>query len=341
MSEPDVKKTISINPELFKVSNDKGRKREKKERRARPTQRANPLKKELMNKIKSHASKHNKTLKNPPNFEGSFEDHMEYLSNLAKKRKLKIHSELPSELAKTPAVSNTTKVTINTDKPVIDNVTEPSPVVQQEVIPVIQTPPPNVPVVTSPLSAPVAEPEPVAVSTATTLSEPAPEPETAPVPAPISMPAPPSMPEPPSMPIPVNAPQEPPYGILKRGNKPTFRQWHKRTQKNRPSISKPRELVQQIKKKYSLGKNKNRVSIFLKNKKTRKKIQDEMSSLKKIPIDQVKEYLRKHNMIKAGSNAPHDVLRQLYQTSHLAGEINNKSNDTLIHNYLAEEKEEE
>jgi hypothetical protein len=66
-----------------------------------------------------------------------------------------------------------------------------------------------------------------------------------------------------------------------------------------------------------------------------------MSSLKKIPIDQVKEYLRKHNMIKAGSNAPHDVLRQLYQTSHLAGEINNKSNDTLIHNYLAEEKEDE
>jgi len=143
------------------------------------------------------------------------------------------------------------------------------------------------------------------------------------------------------MPIPVNAPQEPPYGILKRGNKPTFRQWHKRTQKNRPSISKPKELVQQIRKKYSLGKNKNRVSIFLKNKKTRKKIQDEMSSLKKIPIDQVKEYLRKHNMIKAGSNAPHDVLRQLYQTSHLAGEINNKSNDTLIHNYLAEEKEDE
>ena len=49
------------------------------------------------------------------------------------------------------------------------------------------------------------------------------------------------------------------------------------------------------------------------------------------------EYLRKHNMIKAGSNAPHDVLRQLYQSSHLAGEINNKSNDNLIHNYLAED----
>ena len=66
-----------------------------------------------------------------------------------------------------------------------------------------------------------------------------------------------------------------------------------------------------------------------------------MTSLKKIPIEQVKEYLRKHNMIKAGSNAPHDVLRQLYQTSHLAGEINNKSNDTLIHNYLAEDEKED
>jgi len=146
-----------------------------------------------------------------------------------------------------------------------------------------------------------------------------------------------------STPVPMapNIKTEPPYGILKRGNKPTFRQWHKKTQKNRPNfVSKPKELIQQVKKKYSLGKNKNKVSVFLKNKKTRKKIQEEMSSLKKIPIEEVKEYLRKHNMIKAGSNAPHDVLRQLYQTSHLAGEINNKSDETLIHNYLADEEKE-
>ena len=144
------------------------------------------------------------------------------------------------------------------------------------------------------------------------------------------------------VPLAANIKTEPPYGILKRGNKPTFRQWHKKTQKNRPNVvSKPKELIQQVKKKYSLGKNKNKVSVFLKNKKTRKKIQEEMSSLKKIPIEEVKEYLRKHNMIKAGSNAPHDVLRQLYQTSHLAGEINNKSDETLIHNYLADDEEKE
>lgn len=332
MSELDVKKTISINPELFKVSNDKGkgRKREKKERKARPTQRANPLKKELMNKIKSHASKHNKTLKNTPSFESSFEDHMEYLSNLTKKRKLKIHSELPSELAKTPAVSNTTNVTINNEKPLVNNELMVSSA--PDLAPPSPPSPPSVTDVNRSIMEPI-EKNPSVISEPVSRPLPAPTPPSAFASAIVT--------EPISPIIQVNSLQEPPYGILKRGNKPTFRQWHKRTQKNRPCISKPKELVQEVRKKYSLGKKKNRVGIFLKNKKTRKRIQDEMSSLKKIPIDQVKEYLRKHNMIKAGSSAPHDVLRQLYQTSHLAGEINNKSNDTLIHNYLAEEKEEE
>jgi hypothetical protein len=133
---------------------------------------------------------------------------------------------------------------------------------------------------------------------------------------------------------------EPKYGNLKSGNKPTFRQWQNKTQKNRPPISKSREIIQEIKSKYTLGKSKKnrKVSIFLKNKKTRRKIQDEMAMLKKKSIEEIKEYLRKHNMIKAGSNAPHDVLRQLYQEHHLAGNINNKSNDTIIHNYLAKDE---
>ena len=62
-----------------------------------------------------------------------------------------------------------------------------------------------------------------------------------------------------------------------------------------------------------------------------------MSSLRKKPIEEIKEYLRNHNMIKAGSNAPHDVLRKLYQEAHLAGEINNKNDENIIHNYLAED----
>jgi hypothetical protein len=33
-------------------------------------------------------------------------------------------------------------------------------------------------------------------------------------------------------------------------------------------------------------------------------------------------------------------LRQLYQQTHLAGEINNNSNENVIHNYLADDNEE-
>ena len=107
MSDPNVKKTIQINPDLFSVSSsDKNKRRNggssnKTQKRTRPVQRSNnPLKKELMNKIKHHASKNNKTLKENKEFATTFEDHLNYLSELSKKRKLKVHSELPNDLMK-------------------------------------------------------------------------------------------------------------------------------------------------------------------------------------------------------------------------------------------------
>ena len=141
--------------------------------------------------------------------------------------------------------------------------------------------------------------------------------------------------------MPIKPAPAPPYGILKKGTKPTFRQWHhSQTRKNRPQVKvPPKEIKHHIKRKFSLGKQKNKVYVFLKNKKTRRKIHEEMRTLQKTPIEEVKEYLRKHNMIKAGSTAPHDVLRKLYQDSHLAGNINNKSTENMIHNYLSEDEE--
>jgi len=88
------------------------------------------------------------------------------------------------------------------------------------------------------------------------------------------------------------------------------------------------------KKKYTLGKRNNKVSVFIKNNKTRRKIRDEIKTLNSTNITDIKEYLRKHNMIKSGSNAPHDILRNLYKDIHLAGNVTNKSGDNMMHNYL-------
>ena len=228
-----------------------------------------------------------------------------------------------------------------------------------------------------------------------------------------------------------------PYGCLKNGNKPTFREWKRRTQKleqrpleetrrekegerreksrerqkqelTKPELVKPelvkqelvkqelvkQELVKQeppipiqivapekmlrassnkskieplqvdtcltnmaipenlenrldyvpkdfIKKnikttRYRLGKQGRNVSILIKNNETRKNIKDDFSKLKRLNILDIKNYLRKHNLIKVGSNAPNDVLRQIYENSVLSGKITNLSNENLMHNFLSD-----
>jgi hypothetical protein len=91
-----------------------------------------------------------------------------------------------------------------------------------------------------------------------------------------------------------------------------------------------------IKRKYTLGKSKtNRVvSILIKDSKTRKNVISAQKELKKHSINDIKTYLRNHNLIKTGSNAPNDVIRKLYESSMLAGEVTNSNKDTLIHNFM-------
>jgi hypothetical protein len=87
--------------------------------------------------------------------------------------------------------------------------------------------------------------------------------------------------------------------------------------------------------KYSLGKHKNgKVSVLIKNAKTRRKVQTEQALLKQKSITDIKLYLRSKNLLKVGSEVPNDVLRQMYENAILAGDITNKSKDTLIHNYF-------
>ena len=105
-----------------------------------------------------------------------------------------------------------------------------------------------------------------------------------------------------------------------------------------PSIAPKRKRITRT-LKYKLGKHANgKVSVLIKNSHTRRKVQTEQALLKQKSILDIKNYLREKNLLKVGSEAPNDVLRHLYEQSILAGQIENKSKDTLIHNFFNGEK---
>ena len=94
-----------------------------------------------------------------------------------------------------------------------------------------------------------------------------------------------------------------------------------------------------IKQRFKFGKKGNKVSVLIKNNHTRKQIAHEQKILKRKKIPEIKIYLREHGLLKSGSNPPNDVLRQMYEQTILAGNIQNTSKDVLFHNYFSETKE--
>lgn len=115
--------------------------------------------------------------------------------------------------------------------------------------------------------------------------------------------------------------------------------------KTRLAIPKKEKGIQRLVKvkrtikKYKLGKNKKdrHVGVLIKSGKTRKIIKNEQNILRKKCLSEIKQYLRKHNIIKSGSSAPERVLRKLYEDCFSTGSVYNKNADNLIHNYLNDE----
>ncbi len=135
---------------------------------------------------------------------------------------------------------------------------------------------------------------------------------------------------------------KPEYGCLKNGSLPTFRQYHNTTVKKdiEPSNYNISNIKTHNRKnvtfKYNLGKKHKVVSVLIKNVATRKNISNEHTRLKEVKLNDMKNYLKRHNLLKSGSNAPPDVIKKLYEQSLLSGDIRNTNKKSIVHNYLAE-----
>jgi hypothetical protein len=99
-------------------------------------------------------------------------------------------------------------------------------------------------------------------------------------------------------------------------------------------------LKKTIRRKFTLGKIKNMrtVAVLIKDKQTRKNIINTQKELKKTNMTDVRKYLRQHGIIKVGSTCPPDILRKTFEAAMLAGEVTNTNKETLIHNFLHDDK---
>jgi len=129
-------------------------------------------------------------------------------------------------------------------------------------------------------------------------------------------------------------PSQPQYSNLKNSNLPTYRQWKNKTQKS-THINPVKSEKVNISKKMIVGlnKTKKKVGIFLKNSKLKQKVDDTIIEMKQCKLKTVKSYLKKKNLIRYGSSAPTDLLREMYISANLCGGINNTNGSNIIENY--------
>ena len=136
-----------------------------------------------------------------------------------------------------------------------------------------------------------------------------------------------------------NAAIENMYGSRKQRLEEYKRDHAQNTIKKQQPIIKIRETTQHvITKKYKLGKyvNKNGpvIGVLIKNRQTQYNIEKKRNEMKHIPLHTIKARLHKKNLLKVGSIAPPDVLRELYETAVFAGDIEYENEGTLLHNFL-------
>ena len=96
------------------------------------------------------------------------------------------------------------------------------------------------------------------------------------------------------------------------------------------------KIRQTITKKYNLGRapGSNVVGVLIKNNETRRQVQQDHGVLRRESIVEIRKYLHNHGLLKVGSDAPPDVLRNMYENAKLTGDVSNVNKHVLLHNFL-------
>ena len=353
-------KTIKLNPEYLSLNGRKTDNKSGKTKKVKPKTvvKPNKLRKELLTRIKNHQHKADVESKKDNNldkskdedvykFDNEFTKSMDYLEELSKSKKAeKQKQKQAKKTRKNLQEGQKPAIFVNTSLP-----EEMKDVTQSVVAPTL-------------ISAPNLNNAKNIITenvNPNTISNVVNNVVNSEIPKPIILPG--------SMPL----GEQPAYSCLKNGSRPTYRQMF--TRKAGVSMDKPSEPIkietnntipppapvlvperkqklQELKKKYkkeikpvrqrksktirfNLGKKDNNVSVLIKNNDTRRKVKKAYGDLKKNTIPEIKKYLKEHNLLKVGSEAPNDVLRKLYEQTRLTGEINNINSDNLLHNYLS------
>jgi hypothetical protein len=106
-----------------------------------------------------------------------------------------------------------------------------------------------------------------------------------------------------------------------------------------PTVNIKQTKQRIITKKYKLGKyvNKNGpvIGVLIKNVQTQRNVEKRRKEMRHIPLDTIIARLHKKMLLKVGSTAPPDILREMYESAVMAGDIENEGNDIALHNFLA------
>ena len=100
---------------------------------------------------------------------------------------------------------------------------------------------------------------------------------------------------------------------------------------------KPKLRKKTTRRNFTIGRSKKmpKISVLISNKEMRKNITMKKSHLQQDDIHSIKKFLIKRGLIKVGSIAPNNVLREMYENASLmCGDIKNHNPDNLVYNYF-------